>query len=182
MKTPETKARGGADVSAAPGSAADVKSALGRLMSDITGKLQQQEERLNMLDRKAIHARRPALATAAEVEAPHQKAFEAYVRSGDDDQLRGRLPRRSADLRPDPVGAEERGVDPADLERGDRRCHGLRRSRRSRRSRIGLGYRDRAAARHRHARRGADLEGALFTFGAGFSGAFFQLGNHPAHG
>jgi len=34
-------------------------------------------------------AGRPALARAAETEAPHQKAFEAYVRSGDDDGLRG---------------------------------------------------------------------------------------------
>jgi HK97 family phage major capsid protein len=32
---------------------------------------------------------RPALAAAADHAAPHQKAFEAYLRSGDDDGLRG---------------------------------------------------------------------------------------------
>ncbi len=42
-----------------------------------------------MLDRKSLTRARPALAAAAEAEAPHQKAFEAYVRSGDDDALRG---------------------------------------------------------------------------------------------
>ncbi len=43
-----------------------------------------------MLDRKSLTpAARPALSAAAEIEAPHQKAFEAYLRSGDDDALRG---------------------------------------------------------------------------------------------
>ncbi len=43
-----------------------------------------------MLDRKSLtKSMRPALAAAAEAEAPHQKAFEAYVRTGDDDGLRG---------------------------------------------------------------------------------------------
>ncbi|MCK8462577.1 phage major capsid protein [Aliiroseovarius sp. S1339] len=57
---------------------------------DISTKLQQQEERLTMLDRKSqITAARPHLAAAADLEAPHQKAFEAYLRSGDDDALRG---------------------------------------------------------------------------------------------
>lgn len=55
----------------------------------IDAKLQQQEERLTMLDRKSISPVRPALATTAETEAPHQKAFDAYVRHGDDDALRG---------------------------------------------------------------------------------------------
>lgn len=44
---------------------------------------------MNMLDRKtAIRGRTPLSATA-EVEVPHQKAFNAYLRSGDDDGLRG---------------------------------------------------------------------------------------------
>ena len=88
MKNPEIKSRAGAELSAPANQAAEVKQALARLVSDITRKLQTQEERLNMLDRKSIMARRPALSTAAEQEAPHQKAFEAYVRSGDDDGLR----------------------------------------------------------------------------------------------
>ena len=125
----ETKSRAGADLSAAAGSAAEVRQALARLVTDISEKLQAQEERLNMLDRKSIVSRRPALSTAAEQEAPHQKAFESYVRCGDEGGLRGlvleskalsttigvgrRLPRRSADLGDDPVGPAELGLDPA---------------------------------------------------------------------
>ena len=53
-------------------------------------KLQQQEERLTMLDRKTnLPPARPILAQNAHVDAPHQKAFDAYLRSGDDDGLRG---------------------------------------------------------------------------------------------
>ena len=77
--------------------AAEVKTALAGFMSDINDfhydvstKLQQQEERLTMLDRKSqTPAGRPHLSAAADLEAPHQKAFEAYVRGGDDDALRG---------------------------------------------------------------------------------------------
>ena len=49
--------------------------------------MQQQEERLTMLQSKTFTGR-PALAAAAFEEAPHQKAFAAYLRSGDDDGLR----------------------------------------------------------------------------------------------
>ena len=74
----------------------DVKTALTGFMaelaafqSDIQSKLQKQEEHLTMLDRKSMNpTARPALSTTAEVEAPHAKAFNAYLRSGDDDALR----------------------------------------------------------------------------------------------
>ncbi|OWU85307.1 capsid protein [Oceanicola sp. 22II-s10i] len=56
---------------------------------DIDDRLKQQENRMTMLDRTARRAARPVLASAAEGEAPHQKAFAAYLRSGDDDALRG---------------------------------------------------------------------------------------------
>ncbi len=56
---------------------------------DIQTKLQQTEERLTMLDRKTHMAARPHLAAEADASAPHQKAFNAYLRSGDDDALRG---------------------------------------------------------------------------------------------
>ncbi|APZ55076.1 phage major capsid protein, HK97 family [Salipiger abyssi] len=60
------------------------------LQADFQVKLQKQEERLTMLDAKMTTPRgRPALATTAETFAPHQKAFDAYLRSGDDDALRG---------------------------------------------------------------------------------------------
>jgi HK97 family phage major capsid protein len=57
--------------------------------ADIETKLQQTEERMNMLDRKTMTAARTPLAGATEAGAPHKKAFNAYVRSGDDDGLRG---------------------------------------------------------------------------------------------
>lgn len=56
---------------------------------EIKSALQHQEERLTMLDRKTMTFGRPALSTSTEVEVPHVKAFDAYLRSGDDDGLRG---------------------------------------------------------------------------------------------
>ncbi len=97
MKMTESKARTGQGMpgEGAP-AAAEVKSALSGFLSDfrdfqadISSRLQQQDERLTMLDRKTAHSGRPALSAAAEPAAPHQKAFDAYLRSGDDDALRG---------------------------------------------------------------------------------------------
>ncbi|KIC43487.1 capsid protein [Ruegeria sp. ANG-R] len=59
------------------------------LKGEVKTKLQQTEERLTMLDRKSTIAARPHLAASNEDGAPHQKAFDAYVRSGEDDGLRG---------------------------------------------------------------------------------------------
>ncbi len=56
---------------------------------DVKSTLKHQEERLTMLNAKTMAYGRPALSARAEVEAPHQKAFNAYLRSGDDDGLRG---------------------------------------------------------------------------------------------
>jgi len=91
MTNPETKAQTGGDTPVA-----EVKTALAGFLSDfntftsdINSKLQQQEERLTMLDRKSQSFGRPALAAAVDLDAPHQKAFNAYLRSGDDDGLRG---------------------------------------------------------------------------------------------
>ena len=96
----ETKARAGEALSPAlqpalpPG--AEVKTALEGFLNAVKGfqvevkqELQHQKERLTMLDRKQMTFGRPALATSAEVEVPHKKAFAAYLRSGDDDGLRG---------------------------------------------------------------------------------------------
>ncbi len=75
---------------------AEVKSAMTDFLNafkgfqdDVRTSLQQQEERLTMLDRKTMTYGRPALSAHAEVEVPHKKAFDAYLRSGDDDGLRG---------------------------------------------------------------------------------------------
>ncbi|AUQ62811.1 phage major capsid protein [Phaeobacter inhibens] len=56
---------------------------------DIALKLKQTEERMTMLDRKSHFANRPPLAAADAGTAPHQKALDAYLRSGDDAALRG---------------------------------------------------------------------------------------------
>lgn len=92
MSKTEGTSRTGEDLSPV----AEVKSAMAGFMtdfkdfqSDIHTRLQQQEEKLTMFERKSITSARPVLASAAEIEAPHQKAFNAYLRSGDDDALRG---------------------------------------------------------------------------------------------
>ena len=56
---------------------------------DIGQKLQEQDKRMTMLDRKTALRGRAPLSTRAEVGVPHQKAFNAYLRHGDDDGLRG---------------------------------------------------------------------------------------------
>jgi HK97 family phage major capsid protein len=85
----------GAGTAAAAGPAHEVKAALTGFLSefsafrsDIKSKLKEQDTRLAMLDRKSIAMNRPPLGRA-DVEAPHKKAFAAYLRSGDDDGLRG---------------------------------------------------------------------------------------------
>ena len=89
MSATETNARTGTDVSGPGDTASEVKTQLAGFMSDIITKLEKQEERLTMLDRKSNTLRRPALAAAAETEVPHRKAISAYIRGGDDDALRG---------------------------------------------------------------------------------------------
>ncbi|QBF32274.1 phage major capsid protein [Thalassococcus sp. S3] len=92
MSKTETKARAGEDLSPVQ----DVKQAVAGFVTEFKGfqdtiqiKLQQTEERLTMLDRKSQIAARPHLAAETDTGAPHQKAFNAYLRSGDDDALRG---------------------------------------------------------------------------------------------
>lgn len=96
MSKPEAKARAGAAMSEGQIEFIQVRTALAGLMTDIAAKLQHQEERLNMLDKKSIAARRPALSHAADVEPPHVKAFDAYVRRGDDEALRHLVPETKA--------------------------------------------------------------------------------------
>ncbi len=74
----------------------DVKQAVSGFVKEIKGfqseiqaRLQQTEERVTMLDRKPQIAVRPHLAATTDNGAPHRKAFNAYLRCGDDDGLRG---------------------------------------------------------------------------------------------
>ncbi|WP_112309043.1 phage major capsid protein [Pseudogemmobacter bohemicus] len=76
--------------------AAEVKAAMAGFLKefssfqvDVKQSLQHQEERLTMLQKKTMTWGRPALSAAVEENAPHQKAFNAYLRSGDDDGYRG---------------------------------------------------------------------------------------------
>ncbi|AVO38506.1 phage major capsid protein [Pukyongiella litopenaei] len=92
MSRTEISALGGRAVPAVQ----EVKQAIAGFVSEFKGfqddmksKLQQTEERLTMLDRKSQIAARPHLAAEADTGAPHQKAFDAYLRNGDDDALRG---------------------------------------------------------------------------------------------
>lgn len=92
----ETKPRAGADASRAPVKVADVTAAMAGFLSEFNGfqtevksVLHQQEERLTMLNAKTMIYGRPALSAAVDLEAPHKKAFNAYLRNGDDDALRG---------------------------------------------------------------------------------------------
>ncbi len=92
MSKTERKARAGEGLSPAQ----DVADAIQGFVTEFRGfqselqtKLKQTEERLTMLDRKNMTAARTPLAGGTDLGAPHQKAFNAYLRSGDDDGLRG---------------------------------------------------------------------------------------------
>lgn len=92
----ERQARAGEGLSPAQTPAAEAKAAMtgfltefNRFQDDVKSKLKHQEERLTMLNAKTMSYGRPALSARAETEAPHQKAFNAYLRTGDDDGLRG---------------------------------------------------------------------------------------------
>ena len=92
----EREARAGEDLPLGLHPGAEMKSAMAGFMKELKGfqddvkqALQHQEERLTMLNQKTMTYGRPALSVSAEVEVPHQKAFDAYLRSGDDDGLRG---------------------------------------------------------------------------------------------
>jgi len=90
--TTETKARTGEDVSPA----AEMGEALCGFLdefkgfrAEITTRFQQQEDKMTMIERKSLTQARPQLAGQPDMHAPHRKAFDAYLRSGDDDGLRG---------------------------------------------------------------------------------------------
>ncbi|WP_299549326.1 phage major capsid protein [uncultured Tateyamaria sp.] len=92
MSKTEIKARAGEGLSPAQEVAEAVTGFVTEFkgfQADFQTKLQQTEERLTMLDRKNMTAARTPLAGAVETGAPHQKAFNAYLRSGEDDGLRG---------------------------------------------------------------------------------------------
>jgi HK97 family phage major capsid protein len=86
MSDPETTSRAGGDLPdlEAKTAVAGFLSELRGLTADVTTRLQQQDERMTLIDRKMTHAAHRPMLAAGDVGAPHQKAFDAYVRSGDD--------------------------------------------------------------------------------------------------
>ncbi len=94
---PEAAGLDGTAVPIAPQPDLELKTAmqgfaadLDAFQAEITRKLSQTEERLTMLDRKtALSPARPVLAQADAGPTLHHKAFDAYLRSGDDSPLRG---------------------------------------------------------------------------------------------
>ncbi len=93
MSDPEMNFRAGEDLSPAQ----ELKSALADFVAGFQShraatdeRFQQQEERLTMYERKSLsRTARPALSAAALETAPHEKAFGAYLRNGEEDALRG---------------------------------------------------------------------------------------------
>jgi len=90
----------------APGgaeTAVEVKAALDDFVKEVKAfqgevkvLVKDSQERVAMLDRKMSGYGRPPLAMAAETGVPHRKAFAAYLRTGDDDGLRGIVPEGKA--------------------------------------------------------------------------------------
>ena len=89
MERPESNSRPGEALSEPMTPGAEVKTAVAGFVAEfkqfrdqMTDRMQQQENRMTMLDRKTLAGTRPALAREADSTAPHLKAFGAYLRSG----------------------------------------------------------------------------------------------------
>lgn len=90
-----TEARTGFGEACGSGTPAGLKGAMAEFVNELRAfrenveeKLQAQDKRMTMLDRKTAFRGRSPLSQAADTEAPHQKAFAAYLRRGDDTALR----------------------------------------------------------------------------------------------
>lgn len=75
---------------------AEVKASISGFVSEFKGfqgdlkdRIGKQEERMMKLERKYTSAARMPLSNMSDDAAPHQKAMSAYLRTGDDDGLRG---------------------------------------------------------------------------------------------
>ena len=91
MSEPEVETGGGV-----PSPVQEVRQAVSGFVSDFKGfraeieaKVEQTRERMSMLDQKMTQTPRMPLGGAMDHANPHQQAFTAYLRNGDDDGLRG---------------------------------------------------------------------------------------------
>ncbi|WBU53838.1 phage major capsid protein [Paracoccus sp. SCSIO 75233] len=80
----------------APHAPGELKAALMGFVEELKGfredvqkKLEAQDDRMSMFERKTAFRNRSPLSTEAAPEVPHGKAFNAYLRSGDDAGMRG---------------------------------------------------------------------------------------------
>ncbi len=97
MTTPVPPAAGQSGAAAPTAPDLELKTAMqgfaqdfSAFQTELTRKLSQQEERLTMLDRKtALSPARPVLSSTDAGETLHHKAFDAYLRRGDDAPMRG---------------------------------------------------------------------------------------------
>lgn len=104
----------------AAGAAQETKSPIAGFLNEfkefqteIKSRMNEQDQKLGQLGRKSAH--RPALASAAEADAPHQKAMNAYLRAGDDAALRA-LPVEAKSLTTDVLADGGYLVDPQTAE------------------------------------------------------------------
>lgn len=97
MTSPVTFSRDQSTLADDPTQALDLKQEISGFLSEFNGfqreiksKLEEHEKRMTKFDRQPYSVQaRPALSTSASEEAPHQKAFAHYLRSGEEDGLRG---------------------------------------------------------------------------------------------
>ncbi len=96
MTETEIKSSDGFAVPKGQDATSEVKSALAGFLSEfsqfqdeMTTKFAKQDDRIAMLNTKTMTHLRPALCAETETGAPHKKAMSAYLRTGDDDALRG---------------------------------------------------------------------------------------------
>lgn len=72
----------------AKAAAAEFLNVFKTFKDDMGARMADMGRRVEAIDRKSADIRRPALSVTAEVSQPHRKAFNAYVRSGDESALR----------------------------------------------------------------------------------------------
>jgi len=81
--------RGAAPISAEAKSAAtEFLKNFSSFKEDVTKRMTELNTRIERIDRKSADLQRPALMRAVADTTPHRKAFGAYLRQGDEDQLR----------------------------------------------------------------------------------------------
>lgn len=76
-------------VAEAKAAAAEFLKGFNSFKDDMSKRMTEMTGRIESLDRKGAELRRPALEASANARQPHSKAFAAYVRRGDEDELKG---------------------------------------------------------------------------------------------